>query len=87
MRYIFTESEDHQKVIDIQNNATYHMISARTVVGHPRVIIKFTSIDESLENDMAISFWQQLAIQVDQRCGIKDVRERMEAFAEGASDD
>ncbi len=38
-------------------------------------------------NSQAISFWKQLAIQVDQRCAIKDVKNRMLAFVKEAADD
>ncbi len=88
MRYIFIEDEAGQSVYDIETTTWYAMSMTSNMpkitigrVGTARVeTIGFTY-------SYVISFWRQLARQVDQRCGIKDVKDRMLAFAEKVHDD
>ncbi len=83
MRYIFIEDKAGQSVYDIDTTTWYAMSMASDTpkitierVGTARVeTIGFTY-------SYVISFWQQLAKQVDGRCGIKDAREKMESFVE-----
>ncbi len=89
MRYIFIEQETFQAVYDIETMAMYSLgkrMRNRGSGGNIRLVVELPHRDEcdfpELYNSQAISFWRQLAKQVDQRCAIKDARERMEAFVE-----
>lgn len=92
MRYIFTESEKVQSILSVQ--AVYDIDTMVLYSFNPnelRLIIERVAKKEhnytKFYNSQAISFWQQLAKQVDGRCTIKDARERMEAFVESVSND
>jgi len=79
MRYIFTEEKGTQSVYDIDKAILYR---AYTFDNSLKTTIEGACQSGfwGLTKDRAISFWLQLAKQVDERCGIKDARERMLAF-------
>ncbi len=87
MRYIFTEVGEYQSVYDIDTAIWYKAIV--DLDNYLKVIVE--SVDavrySGLVNNRAISFWEQLAVQVDQRCAIKDVKEKMLAFIDEVDDD
>ncbi len=78
MRYIFIEDEAGQSVYDIETTTWYAMSMTSDM---PKITIRRIStarIDTiGFTYSYLISFWQQLAKQVDQRCAIKDVKDRM----------
>ncbi len=86
MRYIFIEKELEQIVFDIETVTQYVMEQYATDHGHKLQMLIVQSDHEitDFDDDQAISFWRQLAKQVDGRCSIKDARKKMETYTEGA---
>ncbi len=83
MRYIFIEDEAGQSVYDIET-ITWYVMSITSNVANITIQRVCTARIETIGSaySYVISFWRQLAKQVDGRCSIKDARVRMEAFAD-----
>ncbi len=86
MRYIFIEGKNTQTVYDIDTVVWYAVVTLDNLF---KVSVEGINTSGYFEftRDRAISFWKQLAKQVDGRCGIEDARKRMEAFIESATND
>ncbi len=86
MRYIFIEDEAGQSVYDIETTTWYAISMSSKYM--PKITIECVStarIDTiGFTYSYVVSFWDQLAAQVDQRCTVKDAKERMEAFVKSA---
>ncbi len=85
MRYIFIEKELEQTVFDIET-ATQYIMEQYAIDHGYKLQVTIIHADREIagfDGNEAISFWWQLAKQVDGRCSIGDVREKMETYAGG----